>query len=86
MMRGRLAKGLALVAMGALLAAGSCLDSSIFRLTGNGVALGSGWEVGRDLTQTFVLGPVTMQQDAVNTINAEEAVAAELASRGESGN
>ncbi len=59
---------------------GGCLGGG-FRLLGGAVAGGSGFEIGRDLTSTFVLSGITNTQDAVNAVNFNEAVAAEVAAR-----
>jgi hypothetical protein len=77
----RIMKCCALAATGAMVFQfGGCLGN-IWKVYGQSVIGGSGWETGRDLTQTYLLAGITNTQDAVNTVNFEEAVAAERAAR-----
>lgn len=74
--------GILAVAMGAMVLGGGCFDlGGIWKFYGRGVLTGSGFETGRDLTQTYLLAGITNTQDAVNLVNFEEAVAAERAAR-----
>jgi len=73
----------ALAATGAMVfqfGGGACLGWA-FKAYGQSLVYGSGWETGRDLTQTYLLAGITNSQDAVNAVNFQEAVDAELAAR-----
>jgi len=77
----KIMKCCALAATGAMVFQfGGCLGG-VWKLYGSAVVGGSGWEVGRDLTSTYLLAGITNTQDAVNVVNFNEAVAAEVAAR-----
>ena len=67
---------------GGMVFGGGCLDLGGFiKFTGRGLAEGAGRSFGEDLTTAFVTRPITVNQDAVNAVNLQEAIADEIAAR-----